>query len=298
MSKEVLFSYHIYERGTMANWKEKMDARYGKNTEQELPYWDGTMLPERKEELAARGYEFIDCSLALLWVKGYRVVKSSAFTPKGIYDRDHVEPVEGKPAADNLFFEQNFDPVEFMSIYNKYGRYENNFPVYFDGTAESYSAYAQKSDIFVLEEIATNKPVGFASFQLINAGTSEAKEMEAEGIFVKNKLVYNDTIAISSALQGKGLGKIFSDVLDAYYVQNFGVDADYALCTGAINTNDHNDLAKGFHGDKRGYGNWVENTGLLKKWIARWKQDNIEKKGPNIKPAFMKNSYLNPPRRG
>lgn len=277
----------------MSNWKEKMTALYGTDAAQELPYWDGTMLSERKEELAAKGYDFVDRSLMLLQAKGYRVVKSSAFTPRGIYDKEHMSPVLGKPAADNLFFEQNFDAAEFMAVYNKYGRYENNFPAYFDGTPESYAAYAKKSDIFVLEEIATNKPVGFASFQLIEAGTPEAEEMAAEGIPVKNKLIYNDTIALSAALQGKGVGKHFADALDGYYVQNFGADNDYALCTGAINTNDKNDLAKGFHGSQRGYGNWVENKGLLQKWLDRWQQDNIEQKGPQIQPAFMQRSYLN-----
>ncbi|MBE6458727.1 MAG: hypothetical protein E7010_02815 [Alphaproteobacteria bacterium] len=109
----------------MVSWKDKMDARYGDNAEQELPYWDGVMLSERKELLAAQGFKGVDKSLELLRAKGYRVVKSSAFTPRGIYDKDHTVPVSGEPAADNLFFEQNFDPFEFMAIYNKYGRYEN-----------------------------------------------------------------------------------------------------------------------------------------------------------------------------
>lgn len=275
----------------MANWKDKMEARYGDDAEQELPYWEGTMLSERKEELAARGYEFVDRSLALLLAKGYRVVKSSAFTPRGIYDREHTDAAAGAPAADNLFFEQAFDPAEFMSVYNKYGRYENNFPIYFDGTPQSYEAYAQKSDIFVLEETATNKPVGFATFQLIEAGSPEALEMEEAGIPVKDKLIYNDTIAVSAALQGKGLGKLFAEALDGYYVQNFGVENQYALCTGAINTNDKNDLSKGFHGGQRGYGNWVENKGRMRQWINRWKQDSIEEKGAQLNPAFMQRSY-------
>lgn len=275
----------------MANWKDKMESRYGIDAEQELPYWDGVMLPERKELLAAQGFAGVDKSLELLEAEGYRVVKSSAFTPRGIYDKNHTAAVAGAPKADNLFFEQNFDPAEFMAIYNKYGRYENNFPVYFDGTPESYEAYARKSDIFVLEEIATNKPVGFASFQLIEAGSPEAKEMEEEGISVKDKLIYNDTIALSASLQGKGLGRLFADALDGYYVQNFGVENQYALCTGAINTNDKNDLAKGFHGGQRGYGNWIENRARMSKWINRWKQDNIEEKGSQIRPAFMQRSY-------
>ncbi len=281
----------------MVSWKDKMDARYGDNAEQELPYWDGVMLSERKELLAAQGFKGVDKSLELLRAKGYRVVKSSAFTPRGIYDKDHTVPVSGEPAADNLFFEQNFDPFEFMAIYNKYGRYENNFPIYFDGTAESYEAYAQRSDIFVLEEIATNKPVGFASFQLINAGSSEAQEMEEGGIYVKDKLVYNDTIAVSASLQGMGIGKLFADVLDGYYVSNFGIDNQYALCTGAINTNDKNDLAQGFHASKRGYGNWIESKAPMRKWITRWTQDNIEEKGSRINPTFMQRSYCRGARR-
>lgn len=281
----------------MANWKDKMEARYGIDAERELPYWDGVMLPERKEVLAAQGFEGVDKSLELLAAKGYRIVKSSAFTPRGIYDKEHTAPVSGKPAADNLFFEQDCDPAEFMSVYNKYGRYENNFPIYFDGTPQSYEAYAQKSDIFVLEEIATNKPVGFATFQLIEAGSREAREMQEEGIPIKDKLIYNDTIAVSAALQGKGLGKLFAEALDGYYVQNFGVENQYALCTGAINTNDKNDLAKGFHGSHRGYGNWIENKGRMGTWIKRWKQDNIEQKGPQISPAFMLRSYQTGARR-
>lgn len=87
----------------MVSWKDKMDARYGDNAEQELPYWDGVMLSERKELLAAQGFKGVDKSLELLRAKGYRVVKSSAFTPRGIYDKDHTVPVSGEPAADNLF---------------------------------------------------------------------------------------------------------------------------------------------------------------------------------------------------
>lgn len=281
----------------MVNWKDKMSARYGMDAEQELPYWDGVMLPERKELLAAQGFSGVNKSLELLKDKGYRVVKSSAFTPRGIYDKDHTAPVSGEPAANNLFFEQNFDPFEFMAIYNKYGRYENNFPVYFDGTPESYEAYAKKCDIFVLEEIATNKPVGFATRYLIEAGSQEAKEMEEGGIPVEDKLVYNDTLAVSASLQGMGVGKLFADALDGYYVSNFGIDNQYALCTGAINTNDKNDLSQGFHASKRGYGNWIENKAKMSKWINRWKQDNIEEKGSQIKPAFMQRSYVRDIRR-
>ncbi len=274
----------------MTNWKDKMEKLYGGNGEQELKYWDGTMSQERKDELAARGYNFVNVLLERLAVKGYRIVKSSAFTPKGIYDKEHLTAKPGAAAADNLFFEQKFDAAEFMAVYNKYGRYENNFPIYFDGTEKSYEAYARRSDIFVMEEIATNRPVGFATFQLIKAGTPEAKDMEKEGIKIRNKLVYNDTIALSSSLQGEGLGKLFTDILDGYYVQNFGPESDYALCTGEINTNDRNVLAKGFH-EKRGYGNWVEGSGKMKKWLERWKKDGIEQEGPRINPAFMLNSY-------
>ncbi len=265
----------------MSNWKTRMLELYGSDEKQELAYWYGTMSDERKTELAQGGYEGIDKTLVQLLNKGYRIVKSSAFTPKGTYNNQNTAPLDAQPNADNLFFEQNFNPKEFMAVYNKYGRYENNFPIYFDGTEESYAAYAQKSDIFVLEEIATNRPVGFASFQLIEAHTPEAKELEEEGVPTENKLIYNDTIAICPTLQGKGIGKLFAEALDRFYIQNFGTQNTYALCTGAINTNDHKQLALRFHAQQRGFSSWIEHKCSLEKWMKRWKNDNIEKKEPN-----------------
>ena len=85
--------------------------------------------------------------------------------------------------------------------------------------------------------------------------------------------------------------------LDGYYVSNFGIDNQYALCTGAINTNDKNDLAQGFHASKRGYGNWIESKASMRKWITRWTQDNIEEKGSRINPTFMQRSYCRGARR-
>lgn len=276
----------------MSNWWEKMAEKYGTDEKQELPYWNGTMVPQRKQQLAAKGLKYTDKLLSLLLAKGYRVVKSSAFTPKGIYNHEHTAAAAGEaPQANNLFFEQNFAAEEFISVYDKYGRYENNFPIYFDGTEQSYQKYAAKSDIFVLEDTSSNKPVGFATFQMIKGGTSEAKEMEEDGFPVADKLIYNDTIAVSAELQGKGVGRLFAEALDSYYVSQFGVQSEYGLCTGAINTNDQNVLAKSFHESQRGYGRWVKGSGLMSKWASRWRQDKIENRGSCINPAFMRNSY-------
>ena len=274
----------------MVNWHDKMKARYGSNCEQHLKYWNGTMTQERKDELAKQGYAYINLNLEKLLARGYRVVKSSAFTPKGVYDKYSPTSDRKDLSADTMFFEQQFDFQELKSLYDKYGRYENNFPIYFD-TEEAFKAYAAKSDIFVVEDVSTNQPVGFATFQLIEKGTPAAKSMEADGIKVNDKLVYNDTIALSAEVQGKGLGRLLTNVLDCYYVQNFGAENDYALCTGEINTNDENALSKGFH-ELRGYGDWVEGSGKMKKWLDRWEKDEIEQRGPSIQPSFMRKSYI------
>lgn len=181
-----------------------------------------------------------------------------------------------------------------MDLYDKVARFENNFPIYFDGTAKSYQNYAQKSDIYVLERIRDNKALGLASFQLIEAGTPEAEEFKTDGIPVKDKLVYHDTVAISSELQGAGVGRLFCEALDAYNVACFGADQQYVLCTGKINFTDNKKLAREFH-TSRGYGTdgagWVKHTGTVGNWLNRWKQDNIEHRGPQIKTGMMLKSY-------
>ncbi len=273
----------------MVNWEDKMKKRYGLNETQHLKYWTGTMTQERKDELAKQGYAYINLNLERLLARGYRIVKSSAFTPKGVYDKYHLTHESQEANAKTMFFEQKFDFDEFKTLYDRYGRYENNFPIYFNNKKE-FDDYVEKSDIFVIEDVSTNRPVGFATFQLVEKDTKEAEDMEADGIKVKDKLIYNDTIVLAPDLQGKGLGKLFADILDCYNVQIFGAKNDYALCTGEINTNDKNVLSKGFH-ELRGYGNWVERTGKMEKWLGRWEKDRIGEGNFQTKLPPMLKSY-------
>lgn len=278
----------------MTKWIEKFEQLYGLDPEQKLDYWYGELAQDKKKEFAAGGFKRVDEILGKLFDKGYRVVKSSAITPRGIYDKYNLTAQESEPAANNLFFEQKFNAQEFMDLYDKVARFENNFPIYFDGSAKSYQNYAQKSDIYVLERIRDNKALGLASFQLIEAGTPEADDMKDSGFPVKDKLIYHDTVAISSELQGAGVGKLFCEALDAYNVACFGADQQYILCTGKINFADNKKLAREFH-TARGYGTdgagWIKHTGTVRNWLNRWNQDNIEQRGQQIKTGMMLKSY-------
>ena len=88
----------------MVNWEDKMKKRYGLNETQHLKYWTGTMTQERKDELAKQGYAYINLNLERLLARGYRIVKSSAFTPKGVYDKYHLTHESQEANAKTMFF--------------------------------------------------------------------------------------------------------------------------------------------------------------------------------------------------
>lgn len=253
-------------------------------------YYDGVMSPESKAS-RNKSYAEIDKMVVALLEKGYRIVKSSAegLTPVGDFALGKPMPQNvGEATASNLFWEQKFNEKEFLALYDYFGRYQNNFPDYFSKKG-AFAAYAKDHDIWVLEEVATNRPVGFSTFCWDDSKESRATYNTPEG----QRVLYHDTVALDARLQGKGIGLKFLDIMDAYYLQTFGPgNINYALCTGDINTNDQGMLSKGLH-EKRGFGNWVIGQSPLKKWVDRY-VNGIKKqyKGqtPSL-PPMMKDSY-------
>lgn len=260
----------------------RMDISSKMQKKPKLKVWFGTMTPEAKKSRKISFAE-IDKKLVELSDKGYRIVKSSAITPEGEYDIYKSPAKDAEPSASNLFFELKMNKKEFEDIYDRFGRYDNNFPDYFTSD-EEFKKYTQKSDIFIVEDIKTNRPVGFATYNLVDVGTDEAKEYKDDcNLEIKDKLIYNDTIALSGDLQSKGIGKLVCDIVDGYYLQSFGENNEYGLYTGEINTTNKGSLAKDFH-EKRGFGNWVESEAPLDKWLKRYK--SIEKKAKKYKGDY------------
>ena len=243
-----------------------------------MKVWDGVMLDDAKIE-RCKSFEEIDLMVDELLSKGYRIVKSSAITPKGCNYHEIV------PNAHNLFFEQVFDGEEFKALYDYFGRYHNNFPIYND-----FGEYVKTHDIWVVEEINTGRPIAFSTYAFIN----DKETRDLYGTLDEQKLLYHDTVVLDPMLQGKGIGMAIMDIMDAYYLQTFGYDnINFALCTGEINTNDKGITSIGFH-EKRGFGRWKEAEAPLKKWVMRY-NDGIAKeyssKRPE-KPKMMRKSYL------
>ncbi len=271
-------------------WKNKMKSKYGLAPKTELKVWDGTMTEEAKKERNLP-YDEIDKLTEELLKKGYRIVKSSAITPKGNYGTDVFSQQSDSANAQNLFYEQTFDEQDFIDLYDRFGRYENNFPDYFK-SSEAFKEYVKTHDIWVIEDIKTNRPVGFSTICISNDPEERALYQTKEG----QTLLYHDTVAIDSELQDKGIGSLFAKIFDAYYLRYFadkGIDINYALCTGEINTSHTNRLSKNFHETYRGFGNWVESTGRLEKWLDRYKSmsTRVKKHGKPEKPGDMNRSY-------
>lgn len=271
-----------------------MDFRSKMQKKPKLKVWFGTMTAEAKKSRKLSFAE-IDKKLVELSDKGYRIVKSSAITPEGEYNISQSPTKETEPSASNLFFELKMNKKELENIYDRFGRYDNNFPDYFTSD-EEFNKYTQKSDVFIVEDIKTNRPVGFVTYNLVDAGTAEAKEYKDDcNLEIKDKLIYNDTIALSGDLQSKGIGRLVSDIVDGYYLQCFGENNEYGLYTGEINTTSKGSLAKDFH-EKRGFGNWAESEAPFEKWLKRY--ESIEKKAKKYKgdykfyrPPVSTNSY-------
>ena len=249
----------------------------------ELKYYDGVMS-EQAKVVRDKGYDKIDEMALELLEKGYRIVKSSAITPKG-GDYDNKAP-----DANNLFYEQRFNQEEFIGLYDYFGCYQNNFPDYFSEKG-AFEEYVKTHDIWVVEEIETGRPVAFSTYCI----NSNEEDRKLYGTREDQKLLYHDTVALDAELQGKGIGMKIMDIMDAYYLRTMGRDnINFALCTGDINSNDKGIISKGFH-EKRGFGNWVEGTAPFKKWVDRFVNGVNKKyngKAPE-KPKLMVASYRN-----
>lgn len=276
-------------------WDAKMLALYARQENSQeldetrsLKYWDGVMSDKAKSQRNKTYSQIDDMALELL-DKGYRIVKSSAITPRGILGAVNGNYGEESPeaSADNLFYEQKFNEIEFSGLYDFFGRYQNNFPDYFSQSG-AFDEYVESHDIWVVEDIYTNRPVAFSTFRF----AENEEERKFYGTKDGQTMLYHDTVALDPSLQGKGIGMKIMNIMDAYYLQTLGENINYALCTGEINTNDENILAKGFH-EKRGFGQWLVGEAPLKKWVDRYSslQEKHKGKVPE-KPKFMFASYL------
>lgn len=257
------------------SWDEKMASAYPQRvldeTNQEMFVWYMKMSPESKKEHMS-SFEKIDGWVNGLLDSGYRIVKSSSITPKGYYNLQNYQTSRYEdlpPAADTLFFELPVISKDFMQMYDLLGRYYNNFPDYFK-TSSDFRKYAQKSDIWILEDVKTNIPVAFSSYQMISENSPDAPEYKADYDF-KKQMIYLDTIALDPSLQGKKIGGIFKQIMDSYYLNCFGMDTDYGLCTGEINTTERGTLSKNFH-EKSGFYVHKTETVPYKKWHKRFKR--------------------------
>lgn len=276
------------------SWADRIIAKYGSYenavkhyrekyaiTDESRPMkvWDGVMVDEAKRK-RCKSFAEIDEMTEDLLKRGYRIVKSSAITPKGGNFDDKT------PKADNLFFEQSFDGDEFKVLYDYFGRYQNNFPIYND-----FNEYVRSHDIWVIEDIKTGRPVAFSTYAFLD----DDENRKLYNTKDEQKLLYHDTVVLDAELQGCGIGMDVMNIIDAYYLQTLGTDnINFALCTGEINTNDKGIISKGFH-EKRGFGNWVEDEAPLKKWVMRY-VDGVAKEFATSKPdkpEVMTKSYLN-----
>ena len=279
----------LLERDPYA-WFQKMKGKYGLNPETELKVWDGTMTEEAKKARCL-SYEEIDKLTEELLKRGYRLKKSSAITPKGNYGLHRAPKQADAIGPQDLFFEQRFDEEEFVQLYNYFGRYENNFPDYFK-SHEAYEEYRKTHDIWVIEDIRTNRPVGFSTFCISNDPEERALYQTEDN----QECLYHDTFVLASKVQDKGIGSLFAKIFDAYYLRYFadkGIDINYALCTGEINTSHTNRSSKNFHEKYRGFGNWVESSAPLGKWLKRYFDvyKNVKLHGKPKKPEIL---HINP----
>lgn len=264
-----------------SSWIEKMKRLVGdylvserrKADEQMMfKYFDGVMSEEAKHQ-RNKTYSEVDDLVTDLHSKGYRIVKHSAITPKGEfsnYDRPDDPQIDDVSSASSLFYEADFDAIEFKGVYDFFGRSQNNFPNYFKSD-EDYIEYSRTHDIWIVESIETGAPVAFSTFCLVE----DKGDRELYGARDGQTLLYHDTVALDADLQGQGLGMLIADIMDGYYLQTLGEDIQYGLCTGWINTNDKGIISKGFH-EKRGFGDWKEGEAPLMKWVNRYNELNNE----------------------
>ena len=256
------------------SWEERTKDLYAdrlqNNDDPMMTVWYRKMSEESKDRKTL-SYQQIDDKLNTLLEKGYRIVKCSAISPRGKYNLENFQnskDQEMPAAADTLFFELPVEKRDFEDMYKIFGMFYNNFPDYFKD-AEDFAKYAQKSDIWIIEDVKTNKPVGFSTYNMITAKSPDAAEYQEDYGF-KEKLLYHDTIALSPEIQGKGVGHLVTDIIDGYYLQYFGKGTDYGLCTGEINTSSGGRLSNEFH-SRRGYDVVSKQEDLpLSKWTKRY----------------------------
>ncbi len=283
-------------------WLDRMNAKYGKkypwiaqkltgkevkiNETQLCNVYDGAMNDKAKERYL-KTPEAIDKMAEKLLGLGFRIVKSSAITPKGEFSRTSRPQQIGKPTFSNMFYEQQFNRKEFKRLYDRLGRYENNFPNYFT-KEDSFDDYAKTHDIWVLENVETGKPVAFSSFRMMY----DEEERKLYGAKDGQRAVYHDTLAMSPELQGLGVSKLFDEICYSTVLSYYGKDTVLGLCTGDINTNDKNQLSKGFH-ELMGFGGWVVSQRPLKRFMDRQRELASEygSKMPE-EQMLMVNSYL------
>jgi len=270
------------------SWENRMHRVYGDLSEtQPMFYWDGVMTEEDKKKRQLT-WEQLDEMAGGLLKDGYRIIKCSAISPKGVYSLySRGEPTP--PNASNLFFELEFNEEEFKRIYDFLGRYQNNFPDYLKKPGD-YEEYKRSHDLWILEDIKTHGPthpipVGFATFCFDDSKEGREEFHVPEG----QRLLYHDTVVIDPGIQGKHVGMRFMNITDGYYLRHFGTDGIcYGLCTGQINTTDKGTLSLKFH-EERGFRNWFKYSAPYSKWTSRYRA--IEGTCPPS-PVFMIESYL------
>ncbi len=261
-------------------------------------------MPESEITKRKSTMEDVDKKVVELLDRGFRITKQSAITKKGIYGVDSPnQTVSDKIATykrklkseeakeDNIFFEMNYDFDDIRNIYSKIGGSQNNFPPYMQ-SREAYEEYKKTHDILVVEETATNKPVGFMTRTVYPIGSDDFKDMceDANKKLDKN-VFYFDALAIDKDYLGKGLGRSLTEITDTYYLNIFKNNVTYMLTTGDINTAKGGKLSLKNHEDR---GFQVVNT--FAKDSSNYKkryEDNWENKGFENLSLNTINSYKN-----
>lgn len=295
---------------TLEEWHEQNLA---KNKSMANKLWERTdkanvyimEMPENEVENRISTMGDVDKKAVELLNRGFRITKQSAITKKGIYGIDSLnQTVSDKIAAykrkyikneeakeDNIFFEMNYDFDDIRNIYSKIGGAQNNFPQYMQ-SRKAYEEYKKTHDILVVEEIATNKPVGFMTRTVYPIGSEDFKDMcEDANKKINKNVLYFDTLAIDRDYLGKGLGKSLTEITDAYYLNIFKNNVTYMLTTGDINTAKGGKLSLKNHED-RGFevvNTFVKDSSHYKKRY----EDNWENKGYDNLSLSTMNSYRN-----
>lgn len=264
-------------------------------------------IPENEVKKRISTMEYVDKKVVELLNKGFRITKQSAITKKGIfgvdgpqktvsdkiaiYKRKHIR--NQKAAEDNIFFEMSYSFNEIRTIYAKLGGVQNNFPPYMQ-TPQTYEKYRKTHDILVVEDVATNKPVGFMTRTIYPVGSEDFKDLchDANKTINKN-IFYFDALAIDKDIQGMGLGKALTEITDAYYLNIFKNNVVYMLTTGDINTAGKGKKLSLYNHKDRGFEVVNTFTTNSEKYKDRY-ENNWENKGFENSKLSTRESYQNP----